>query len=122
MAELEPFEDPAHIDRCIYHCITKLKELNSDYYNANQAAASSEAEYNIEFAAARIAVRHDPPEEIKITEGVIDDTALAQCEDQYRAYKLDKAKADAIKQATLSVRAQLDGFRSLAANHRELSS
>src|SRR6185437_8883886 len=116
----EPYEDPEHIDKCIYACIQRSKQLRNDYREALREATEAEVEYNIAYASRRIEIRNDPPPEIKITEGSLEDLALADTEDLYRDYRLKKAKADAMKAAMGQVRGELDGFRSLAANHREL--
>lgn len=116
----EPYEDPQRIDASIYYCIQKLKDLQKEYREAIEDAARKRVEHEIGFASTRIEIRDDPPPDTKITEGYLDEAALSQTADSYRAYRLSEAKADAIRKAITATQAQLDGFRSLAANHREL--
>lgn len=117
----EPYEDPQRIDQSIYACIQQQRKLNREYGVAVEKAAKDEAEHKTAFAKARVRLRDEAIQnQTKVTEGALEDSALVATKDSYRGYRLSQATADALKQGMLSVRSQLDGFRSLAANHRQL--
>lgn len=118
----EPYEDPQQIDKEIYGCILRQRTLEVEYRDASKKAAENEAKHKTGFAKARVEIRDEAIQsQTKVTEGSLEDAALVATEDSYSGYRLSAARADALKQAMLSVRSQLDGLRSLAANHRTMS-
>jgi hypothetical protein len=91
----------------------QLSRVTEEFKEAAMDEGSTEAEYKLAEAKARIAlIGH---------EGTVDEKkaeALVKCEGQFRSWKTAEAVARAYTEAGRNIRGQLDALRSINANVR----
>lgn len=119
MGNTEPLSY-ARIESAMRDSINRLDELTEDYATTADEFASSEAEFKIAFAKARLTARSEGEYEgRKVTADLAEDLATVSTDVERRVCEAARAKHDATRQALLSVRSRLEALRSLMASHRE---
>jgi predicted nucleic acid-binding Zn-ribbon protein len=108
------------IEKAMNEAINKMEELTQNFAVLADELGVAEATFKAEFAKERIAARvegyHDG---VKVTGDFADDIATAATRELRFMYEAAKAKHDACRQALMTIRTQMEGFRSLMASHRE---
>jgi len=100
--------------------IERMEELTQVFARLADELSGAETTYKIEFARQRYTLRTTTNDEgKKYTVDVAEDMATEATKEYLIAYEGTKAKYDACRQALSTVRAQLEGYRSLMASHRE---
>jgi len=101
--------------------ISRMETLTQQFAVLADELGGAEADYKVAFAKARISARlGEGYESKKITVDAAEDIATVATDEERRRYEGAKAKHDACRQALMTVRAQMEGFRSLMASHRDM--
>jgi hypothetical protein len=108
------------IESAMVNTIERMEELTQVFARLADELSGAETTYKIEFARKRYTLRTSVDARgKKYTVDIAEDMATEATKDQLIAYESTKAKYDSCRQALSTVRAQLEGYRSLMASHRE---
>jgi len=94
----------------------KVATLVDELATAGDEAAEADATYGIKFAKARLTIRALATE--KLTVGEVDDSALVECEGEYRHQLIAKNRHKTTLEALRSSQSRLDALRSLLSSLR----
>lgn len=111
-----------HIEDALRALINQERDLVREFADSTDSYAEAEVGFKQAYAKARVSARHKfRLEGIRFNEGMVEDDAQIECEEEFKVYTLAKTKREAMKQSLGSVRARMDAMRSLMASHRELA-
>jgi hypothetical protein len=111
----------AKIEEAMRSAISTMERLTQDFTRICYDKAEAEERYKTAYAQARIEERmHADVDGRKLTVDMADDHARVATKAEFRSLATMEAKHDACRQALLTVRSQLEGFRSLLASYREI--
>jgi hypothetical protein len=97
----------------------RLGQLAEECAGIADAAAEAEADYKVATAQARMRIRDDAAARgVKLTVGEVDDMALSEAADAFRAYLRLSGSMTAIREALRAATGRLDGLRTLASGHK----
>jgi hypothetical protein len=109
------------IEEAMRAAIARMESLTQHFSVLADELGVAEADYKVAFAKARLGARLGEGHELKkITVDTAEDIATVETDKERRVYEGAKAKHDACRQALMTVRAQMEGFRSLMASHRDM--
>jgi hypothetical protein len=125
----EPVQDDEILTRVevemrICRLTDALEERTEDYQRLAQAAAEAEAKYRAHHAMCTLAIingSHDQNGRSKMTVDERAARADAAANDEYRTFLIATAARNSCRESLLSLRANLDALRTLAASIRALS-
>jgi len=111
------------IEEAMRSAIANMERLTQQFAILADNLGLAEADFKVAFAKARLNARLGEGYELKkITVDTAEDIATIATDNERRQYESAKAKHDACRQALMTVRAQMEGFRSLMASHRDMGS
>jgi len=109
------------IEEAMRSAISTMERLTQEFAVIADQLGVAESDYKMAFAKARLKARLGEGYELKkVTVDTAEDLATVETDAERRKYEGVKAKYDACRQALMTVRAQLEGFRSLMASHRDM--
>lgn len=112
---------PEKAQEAIQFYLGQLGSLVGTYATAAEEKATTEANYRIAIAGARLEYRDRAARDgLKSTDSVVDDIGTVETADLLRRRLLAAGKEESTKAALRATQSKLDGARSLAANLREV--
>jgi hypothetical protein len=111
-----PLLTQGDVERAILATIDAMENTTDNYEAVNQAAAEAEADYK--GAYAREVVHLAAVATARMTAGERDSRAINATIDQFRTWKIKEASKAATKEHLSTLRAKLDGLRTIGANIR----
>lgn len=103
------------IEAAIMRLSEELEEITYRYADLADLAATAEADYKLQAARLMVGFAASPSKMTALEKQARVD---AQCDGQYRVWKINEARRQSAKEALLSLRARLDSLRTLSANIR----
>lgn len=110
---------PADIDQAILDVNDEMESATVHFDEVLDQAANAEADFK--GAYARSLIRQSNESTGRTNAQLRDAIATAETIDKFRAYKVQDARKIAAKEYLLTLRARLDGLRSLGANLRTVT-
>jgi hypothetical protein len=100
----------ARVEEAIMELTSELRRINADHYRVTQQAAEARYRFKVAYARAYRAAEGTGPQR--------EATATVECDTELHERETAEALEKALSHAGVSVRAQLDGLRSICANLR----